>query len=124
MVLRVQVDKLREEKRMAKKIAFGSWVFITFLALTVIGSLVSLVPLWLAAVFAVPVALFNITAKETQKTLLAALVLAFGGTTMATYLGIPYIGTYIGSLFTNMGTYLALVGVLVAVKEMILRSRD
>lgn len=106
------------------KIGIQQWIFLAFLLVTVIGSVIEILPLWISAVLAALVGLINITVKETQKTLLAALVLLFGSGVLLAFNAVPFIGEYLGTMFTNLAVYLGLIGVFAGIKEMVLRSRN
>ena len=116
--------KKRKLGRSLKKLGIQQIIFLAFLAVVVIGSLITLVPLWLAAVLALVIGLVNITVKETQKTLMAALVLLFGSGVLLAFNQVPVIGEYLGSLFNNLAVYLGIVGVFAGIKELVFASRD
>jgi hypothetical protein len=113
---------------MAKKMKIGGYAFLGFLAVILLISIVpEIIGAWGAAltvVLALVVALLNITEKETMKTLMAALVLAFGGTAIFASLGIiPAIGAFMVLLLTNLATYMLATGVFVAIKVMAARGQ-
>lgn len=112
------------KKSAFKKMGFQQLIFLGLLLVIAVGSLIEVLPMWLAAIFAMLVGLVNITVKETQKTLIAALVLIMGSGVLLAFNNVPLIGDYLGSLFTNVALYLGIVGVFAGIKEMILRSRN
>lgn len=78
----------------------------------------------LAVIFAIVVAVLNITEKETMKTLLAAVVLALAGTGMlSAVIGETHIAL-IGPLFTNLGSYFLIIGIIVAIKVLFVTGKN
>ena len=106
------------------KMGIQSWLFLAFLLVVIAGSVLEMVPLWIAGVLAFIVAMVNITQKETLKTLVAALVLVVGGGYLLTFETIPVFGIYIGPVAQNLGAFLGTIGVITAIKEIVLRSKD
>lgn len=110
------------------KMKAGGYAFLGLLALVVLFSFApTLLGIWgpvLAIGFAGVVAIMNISEAESVKTLLAAFVLAVGGTAaISTALqGIPGLGPILASLLTNMGLYFLSIGLFVALKTIATRG--
>jgi hypothetical protein len=99
----------------------GEWIFILgVLVAVVLGLVPGMIDAGTAAVILVVIGLvigfLNITEKETNSFLLAGLGLLVGG--VAGLNKLPMVGTYVGSILTNIATFVAPAVVIVAVKSM------
>ena len=104
----------------------GGYVFLGLLVLIVALSWLDIgiygaVAATIAAVF---VGLVNISEKEGMKLLLAVLVLAMAGTgSIIVGLG-ETLGAILGPVFTNVGLYFVIIGVVFAVKVVFFSARS
>lgn len=110
------------------KMGFGEWAFILFLlviaGLSFFPAMLGTFGPLLAGVLALVVVVMNITKKESMKTLLAGLVLAFvGASFLSTAFG-QVLGLHIESLLFNIGTYFVLIPVFLAIKVIAFRAKD
>lgn len=105
---------------------FGGYIFLALLVLIVALSWleIGIAGPIVATVFAIFVGLVNISEKEGMKLLLAVLVLTMAGTG-SLYIGLgETLGSILGPIFTNVGLYFVIIGVIFAVKVIFFSAKS
>jgi hypothetical protein len=95
----------------------GKWVFIVGLVLSIIAGLFFQAAwvVWVLALLGVVVGLLNVTGKETQGFLIAAIAFTVAATALN---GIPFIGGLITSILSYIGAFVSGAMVVVALKAL------
>lgn len=107
----------RRSPRSAPKV--GEWAFLVGTLLAIVlgvfpAALPQLTVTSVLVVLGLIVGLVNITSKESHTFLLAAVALLVAGS--AGYGVLPGIGNYLGSVLTNISTFVAPAAIIVALK--------
>jgi len=110
-------------KRIGAIAFFGLLAIVLLLSIGVDLNAYGMIITGVAVLFAILVALINITEDETLKTLVAGLVLVvFGGS--ALYGATIESLTFVGPLLMNMGLFFGIVGVITALKVMFIKGMN
>ncbi len=101
----------------------GKWAFILGLVIAVVGGLGFDQPwfVWLLAILGLVVGFLNVTDKETQGFLLAAIALIVAA---AAWNSIPYIGEHLGRILANIVAFIGAAVLVVALKALFATARD
>jgi hypothetical protein len=101
----------------------GKWAFIVGLVLAVIAGLLFQAAwvVWVLVILGVIVGLLNITGKETQGFLIAAIAFTVASTALNT---IPLIGGLLASILSYIGAFVSGAMVVVALKALFASAKQ
>ena len=117
---------------MAEGSKMGQWAFIVGVLIAVVIGLFSSnlsgnFQGWLVlllVVLGLVVGLLNVSEKETTPFLIAAAALLITGTSQATLIVIPTIGTYLGAIVQNIAVFVTPAAIVVALKAIQSLAKD